>query len=140
MDTFGIATLASLKQKLSAFEQRLMNSDQQIDSNILNLNSTFQSINITDIDAQTSSTSEKFDDWMQAQLDAVAASQASLHGIGTVNPINDSTVDIRTNSTVNGLALAAQTLLSQYNIDLPRIDQIVTETAWTSPTASVPSR
>ena len=137
MHTFGIATLASLKQKLSAFEQQLLNNDQQIDSNVSIVNSTFQTVNVSLIDPKASFTSKQLDDWLQVQMNALAASESSLGVIGAGKPIDETTINFRSNATVNSLALAAQNLLSVYSIDLPRIDQIVAETSWNS---SIPIR
>lgn len=130
METFGVATLAQLKRRLSALDQQLLNDDQQIGSNISDINTALQGVNVTDIDAQAQAAGEQFDDWMQAQVSSINSSHSALSSVGSGTPMNESTLDMRTNGTVNSLAQAAQALLAQYGIDNSRIDQIIAQTTW----------
>jgi hypothetical protein len=129
MDSFSFSVLSELQRNMSDFGQTLMNDITSIRSNISEIQSTLDSVQITPLDSQIDSQSQRFNDWVSSRVSQIEGTNSSIHKFGETVPIHESSVNSKTEATLFSVASAARALLAHFKISLPKIDEIVARNA-----------
>jgi uncharacterized protein YciW len=125
MDSFSSTVLNELRRNMSDFGQTLMNDITSINSNISEIDSTLYGVSITPLDSQINSQTQEFNDWVSDRVSQIEKSNSSIHEFGGTIPIEESLVKSKTEAALFSVASAARTLLAHFNINIPKIDEIV---------------
>ena len=125
MSSFSVGKLAYLQRTLGAFAQSLVQSKQDLISNVSQINSTLQSLNNSLIDSKIDSTRDQFNDWFGIRQSNIRDTNATLQTLTKQMPINSTTILQKLSSAVYSAASTAQTLLRQFSVNNTKINAYV---------------
>ena len=128
-DSYVQTLLMQVSQAMEAIDKQLLQSDTDIVNHLSTVASDMNSLEDADIDNQVGQLDLQIRGWATSEQAAIWSETAEVSSLQDTVALNSTDVEAEMNKAVSTIANAAKTLLSKYQANTTRIDEIIAQTA-----------